>query len=80
MGKSRAAALLTRDSKVPRKEKKYGGLTLVEAPLFAGFEGEGEGVRGLVVAAEAEAVVIEGEAVRMPVVAATEAEVVVRVF
>jgi len=53
-----AAALLTRDSKVPRKEKKYGSLMVEDAPLFAGFE---------------------GEAVGRLVVAATEAELVVRV-
>ena len=59
MGKSvAAAALLTRDSKVPRKERKNGSLVVEEAPLFAGFEGEAVAVGKLVVAAtEAEVVV-----------------------
>jgi hypothetical protein len=52
MGKSpAAAALLIRDSKVPRKEKGNGNLMVEDAPLFAGFEGEGEVVGRLVVAA-----------------------------
>jgi hypothetical protein len=58
MGKSLADALLMRDSKVLRKERKNGNLMLGDAPLFTGFE---------------------GEAVRIPVVAAPSAEVVVRV-
>jgi hypothetical protein len=50
MGKSpAAAALLNRESKVPRKEKGNGNLMVEDAPLFAGFEGEGVGM--LVVAA-----------------------------
>ena len=57
MGKSvAAAALLTRESKVLRKEKKYGSLMVEEAPLFAGFEGEAVGML-VVVATEAEVVV-----------------------
>ena len=53
-----AAALLMRESKVARKERRNGNLMVGDAPLFAGFEGEGEGVGGLVVAAtEAEVVV-----------------------
>jgi hypothetical protein len=39
MGKSLAAALFMRDSKVPRKERKIGSLKFGEAPLFAGVEG-----------------------------------------
>jgi hypothetical protein len=59
MGKSvAAAALLTRESKVLRKERKNGNLMLDDALLFAGFEGEAVAVGKLVVAAtEAEVVV-----------------------
>jgi hypothetical protein len=51
MGKSPAAALLNRESKEPRMERGNGSLMVEEAPLFAGFEGEGEVVGRLVVAA-----------------------------
>ena len=59
MGKSvAAAALLIRDSKVLRKERKNGNLMLDDALLFAGFEGEAVAVGMLVVVAtEAEVVV-----------------------
>ena len=52
MGKSvAAAALLIRDSKVLRKERKNGNLMLDDALLFAGFEGEAVAVGMLVVVA-----------------------------
>ena len=57
MGKSvAAAALLTRESKVPRKERNNGSLMVEEAPLFSGFDGEAVGML-VVVATEAEVVV-----------------------
>lgn len=56
IGKSLADAVLMRDSKVLRKEKKNGSLMLGEAPLFAGLEGEA--VRRPVVAATKADVVV----------------------
>jgi hypothetical protein len=77
MGKSPAAALLNRESKEPRMERGNGSLMVEEAPLFAGFEGEGEVVGRLVVAATVAEVGrrgVWGSSVPI-VVAATVAEV-----
>jgi hypothetical protein len=46
-----AEPLLARDRKVLRMERKNGSLMVEDALLFAGFEGEGEVVGRLVVAA-----------------------------